>query len=115
MKRVLVVEHHHLVSSALADLVSETPGLELAGVARSVREAISLAERSQPDVVLIDVDKSSWKSLRLDLLIADLLPRARLVRLTAVSDPRTECLESPTNTPSVPKTAIPDFLRSLTA
>ncbi|MER7791679.1 DNA-binding response regulator [Streptomyces sp. NPDC097640] len=114
MKRVLVVEHHHLVSSAIADLVDETPGLELAGAARSVREAISLAERRQPDVVLIDVDKSSWKSLRLDLLVADLLPRARLVRLTAVSDPRMGCLESPTNNPSVLKTAIPQFLRSLT-
>lgn len=116
MQRVLVVEHHPQVLEALAELVAEEPGLELIGTAGTVSEAISLANRLQPDVVLVDVDEPSWKSIRLDHRIGELLPMARLVRLTAATHPEQECLESPANTPrSVLKTAIPDFLRSLTA
>lgn len=113
MHRVLVVERHPLVLSALADLVVEEPGLELSGIAGSAREAISLAHHVQPDVVLIDVDERSWQMPRLVRLIGELLPSARIVRLTAVSDPQMECLESPTNNPSVLKTAVPEFLRSM--
>ncbi|EFL25036.1 hypothetical protein SSOG_04750 [Streptomyces himastatinicus ATCC 53653] len=114
MQRVLVVEHHTQVLSALADLVIEEPGLELSGIAGSAREAISLAREAQPDVVLIDVDEPGWKAQGLDRLIGDLLPQARIVRLTAASDPHLECLESPTNTPSILKTEIREFLRSIT-
>jgi DNA-binding NarL/FixJ family response regulator len=114
MQRVLVVEHHTQVLSALADLVIEEPGLELSGIAGSAREAISLAREAQPDVVLIDVDEPGWKAQGLDRLIGDLLPQARIVRLTAASDPQLECLESPTNTPSILKTEVREFLRSIT-
>ncbi len=113
MQRVLVVEYHAQVLSALADLVVEEPGLELSGIAGSAREAISLARHMQPDVVLIDVDELSWQAQRLDRLIGELLPSARIVRLTAVSDPQMECLESPTRTTSILKTAVPEFLRSI--
>ncbi|MET7765131.1 DNA-binding response regulator [Streptomyces sp. NPDC005355] len=114
MHRVLVVERHAQVLSALADLVVEEPGLELTGIAGSAREAISLARHMQPDLVLIDVDEPSWQAQRLDRLIGELLPNARIVRLTAVSDPQMGCLESPTKTASVLKTAVPEFLRSIT-
>ncbi|AQA12640.1 response regulator transcription factor [Streptomyces samsunensis] len=113
MHRVLVVERHPLVLSALADLVVEEPGLELSGIAGSAREAISLVHHMQPDVVLIDVDERSRQTPRLVRLIGELLPYARIVRLTAVSDPQMECLESPTKNPSVLKTAVPEFLRSM--
>ncbi|WP_307821526.1 DNA-binding response regulator [Streptomyces coffeae] len=107
------MEHHALMLSALADLVVEEPGLELSGIAGSAREAISLARHMQPDVVLIDVDEPSWQTQRLDRLIGELLPSARIVRLTAVSDPQMECLESPTTVTSILKTAVPEFLRSI--
>jgi DNA-binding NarL/FixJ family response regulator len=115
MKRVLVVEHHSQILDALADLVAEEPGLELAGTAGTAREAISLARRLRPDVVLLDVDQPSWHAQRLDHVLSELLPFALLVRLTAATDPDLECLESLANTHrSVLKSAVPDFLRSLT-
>ncbi|UGY90950.1 response regulator transcription factor [Streptomyces gobiensis] len=114
MHRVLVVEHHPQVLDALADLVAEEPGFELAGVAGTAREAISLARHLNPDVVLIDVDKPEWKTDRLDHSLAELLPEAVFIRLSALADnAEKDCLKSPASTlRSVPKTAIPDLLRS---
>jgi DNA-binding NarL/FixJ family response regulator len=116
MKRVLVAEPHPQVLEALADLVAEESGLELSGIASTADEAISLARRLQPDVVLIDVDEPSWRGKRLDHQLSELLPKALLIRLHAASDPEQECPESPASTPqSIPKTSIPEFLRSLAA
>jgi DNA-binding NarL/FixJ family response regulator len=116
MKRVLVVEPHPQVLDALADLVEEEPGLELAGAVGTAREAIALARSARPDVVLVDVDEPSWRAERLDHQLSELLPRALLIRLSAATDLEQESLKSPENTsPSILKTAIPAFLRSLTA
>jgi chemotaxis response regulator CheB len=114
MQRVLVVEHHPQISDVIADLVTEEPGLELAGVAGTAREAISLARRLGPDVVLIDMDEPDWKTVRLDLLLGELLPLAALVRLSAVTDSEKEIPTSPTGVyRAAPKTEIPNILRSL--
>ncbi|CAM5339391.1 Response regulatory domain-containing protein OS=Streptomyces antimycoticus OX=68175 GN=SSPO_054330 PE=4 SV=1 [Streptomyces antimycoticus] len=67
----------------------------------------------QPDVVLIDVDEPSLQTQRLVRLIGE-PHRPRGLSGTAVSDPQMECLESPTNNPSILKTAVPEFLRSIT-
>lgn len=116
MKRVLVVEHHPQVLDALADLVAEAPGVELTGTAGTAREAISLASRLHPDVVLFDADEPSWKKQRLDRELSELIPLALLVRLTTATDPETQCLKTPPKTShSILKTAVPEFLRSLTA
>jgi DNA-binding NarL/FixJ family response regulator len=115
MHRVLVVEHHPQVLDALADLVAEEPGLELSGIASTADEAISLARRLQPDVVLIDVDEPSWQAKQLVHALSEVLPRALLVRLTAASNPDWECPESHPNTARIVlKTAVPDLLGSLT-
>jgi DNA-binding NarL/FixJ family response regulator len=118
MQRVLIVEHHPQVLEVISDLVTEEPGLELAGVAGTAREAISLARRLGPDVVLIDMDEPTWKSDRLDLLLGELLPLAALVRLSAVTDSETDSEKESSQSPggvhhAAPKSEIPNILRSL--
>lgn len=118
MRRVLVVESHSQVLDAIADLVEEEPGLELAGAIGTACEAISPARRLHADVVLIDMDEPSWRAKQLDRRLSELFPQALLVRLSAATDPEQECLESPAtaNAPiNLLKTDIPEFLRSLTA
>ncbi|HKF75638.1 MAG TPA: response regulator transcription factor [Candidatus Dormibacteraeota bacterium] len=53
--RVLVVDDHPVVHDGVALLVERTRWVTIAGTARSGREAIELAERLRPDVVLLDL------------------------------------------------------------
>jgi two-component system nitrate/nitrite response regulator NarL len=53
--RVLVVDDHPVVHDGVAMLVERTRSVTVAGSARSGREAIELAERLAPDVVLLDL------------------------------------------------------------
>jgi DNA-binding NarL/FixJ family response regulator len=112
IKRVLVVERHPQVRSALADLVESEPGLELAGTAATPQEALMLAARLRPDVVLIDVDMPDRAGEHLEQLLSRMLPRALLVRLSALSDPRQ--VRRKTSRPSLLKSETPDLFRSLT-
>jgi two-component system, LytTR family, response regulator AlgR len=53
--RVLVVDDEPLARERLSNLVEELHGVELAGVAASGEEALILAGRLRPEVVLLDV------------------------------------------------------------
>lgn len=53
--RVLIAEDSAVVRELLSAIVSQDPGLEVVGVARTGREAVELTERLRPDIVLMDV------------------------------------------------------------
>lgn len=53
--RVLVVDDEPLARERLSHLVEELPAVELAGVASSGEEALLLAGRLRPEVVLLDI------------------------------------------------------------
>ena len=53
--RVLIADDHPLFRDGLAALLRASPGTELAGAAVSGTEAVELARRVQPDVVLMDL------------------------------------------------------------
>jgi two-component system response regulator AlgR len=53
--RVLVVDDEPLARERLSHLVEELPDVELAGVAASAEEALLLAGRLRPEVVLLDI------------------------------------------------------------
>lgn len=55
MPSVLVVDDQFLIRSGLAALLTAAPGYEVAGEAADGEEAVRLAERTRPDVVLMDV------------------------------------------------------------
>jgi DNA-binding NarL/FixJ family response regulator len=55
MIRVVVADDQPLVRSGIAMLLAGEPDIEVAGEAGSGDEAIRLAERLQPDIVLMDV------------------------------------------------------------
>jgi two-component system, NarL family, nitrate/nitrite response regulator NarL len=53
--RVLVVDDHPIVLDGVTLALHSTPRLQVAGYARSGREAITAVERLKPDVVLLDL------------------------------------------------------------
>ncbi|MFC4330161.1 response regulator [Streptomyces andamanensis] len=55
MIQVLVVDDQFLVRSGLAALLRAAPGMEVAGEAADGAEAVALAARIRPDVILMDI------------------------------------------------------------
>ncbi|TCO28076.1 DNA-binding NarL/FixJ family response regulator [Kribbella steppae] len=53
--RVLVTDDHPIVLDGVTLALQNTPWLQVAGYARSGREAITAVERLKPDVVLLDL------------------------------------------------------------
>jgi DNA-binding NarL/FixJ family response regulator len=53
--RVIVADDHPIVRGGLRALIEATPGIELLGEATNGDEAIDLARRVRPDVVLMDL------------------------------------------------------------
>ncbi len=53
--RLLVVDDQFLVRSGLAALLRAAPGMEVVGEASDGAEAVELAARTRPDVVLMDI------------------------------------------------------------
>ena len=55
MIRVAVVDDQALVRSGFCVLLRSDPGIEVVGEAANGREAVALAERERPDVILMDI------------------------------------------------------------
>ena len=82
MIRVLIAEDQSMVLGALAALLELEPDIEVVGRARDGQEALELAERARPDVVLTDIEMPRLTGLE---LAAELKRRggpARVVILT---------------------------------
>lgn len=71
--RVLLVDDQRAILAGVAALIaSEQPALQLAGSATTGEQALALANRLQPDVIILDVDLGDEDGLAL-------IPRLRLV------------------------------------
>jgi DNA-binding NarL/FixJ family response regulator len=85
--RILVADDSVTVRSRLAAIVSELPGLELAGVARDARETIDLVARTRPDVVITDVRMPEGGGLTVVRELASHTPRPMVVVFTSYPSP----------------------------
>ncbi|MCA1597391.1 MAG: response regulator, partial [Chloroflexi bacterium] len=54
--KVVVAEDSNLLRSLLVHQLSQEVDIELAGEARNGREAVDLAARIRPDVIIMDLD-----------------------------------------------------------
>lgn len=54
--RIVIVDDHALFRAGLVSLLTTIPEFEIVGEAGNGREALSLVEETQPDVVLLDVN-----------------------------------------------------------
>jgi DNA-binding NarL/FixJ family response regulator len=87
--RILLVDDHQSLLWGLAKLIeSEKPGMEVVGVAAEMSEALVVAQREQPDVILLDIDLGGVNSLD---SLPDLLKavKAYVLILTGVRDTET--------------------------
>lgn len=87
--RVLIAEDQAMVREALALLLQQHHEFDIAGTAGNGRDAVELAERLEPDVVLMDLVMPGMNGIEASRLIRKRVPGARILLLTAhVEEPQ---------------------------
>lgn len=81
--RILVVDDHFLFADALGSVIRSLDGFEVAGIAQSGAQAISLARTSRPDVILLDHHLPGYDAAELIPRLRSLAPGVRIVILTS--------------------------------
>ncbi len=81
--RVLLVDDHPVMREGLTLVLSTQPDLVVVGEAASGGEAVALATRLHPDVVLMDLEMPEMTGVEATTRIKQLLPETRVVVYTA--------------------------------
>jgi DNA-binding NarL/FixJ family response regulator len=80
--RILVADDHDIFRRGLKELLSAKPGWDVCAEARNGREAVAVAERVKPDVVVMDISMPDLNGLEAMRQIKKVLPRTEFVILT---------------------------------
>ena len=84
--RVMLVDDHPIMRKGLLDLLMESGGFDIVGQAADGAEAVIVAERSQPCVILMDVMMPEKDGMEACRDIIDLLPDTKVLMLTASTE-----------------------------
>jgi PAS domain S-box-containing protein len=86
--RVVLADDHDIVRQGLAALLSEEDTVKIVGEAANGREAVELAERLRPDVVVMDVRMPVMSGEEATRRIKQELPQTRVVSLSMREEPQ---------------------------
>lgn len=92
---VMLVDDHALVRSAVRQAL-DAPDIEVVGEAATAAEALDLATRLRPDVLLLDINLPGTDGLSVLRELVPRLPATRIVMLT-VSEDRRDLLQAVRN------------------
>ena len=82
--RILIVDDHHVVRQGLRMFLNSDPELEIIGEAQDGAEALELARKLHPDVVLMDILMPVMDGILSTAAIRQTLPNTEVVALTSV-------------------------------
>ena len=86
--KILLVDDHRMMRDGLRALIARAPGLSVVGEAGDGREAVTLAERQQPDVIVMDVSMPGLNGIDATRQMLLRQPCARVIALSMHADPR---------------------------
>jgi len=84
--RVLVVDDHEVVRKGIRNLLAATDDLLVSAEAATMREAIDQVERSEPDVVVMDLRLANENGIEVTREIRTRRPNIRVLMLSSFAD-----------------------------
>jgi len=85
--RIVLIDDHGIVRAGLRMLIESQAGMTVVGEAANRADALAVAAREQPDIILLDLDLEGESGLDFLQELLDIPPRARVIILTGVRDP----------------------------
>jgi DNA-binding NarL/FixJ family response regulator len=85
--RVLIVDDHRAFAEMLAIALQTAGGMDVVGTATSAAQAVSLAEQTQPDVVVMDIQMPGEDGLSATRRLRQVAPGAVIAMVTAHRNP----------------------------
>ena len=84
--RILLADDHAVVRQGFRMILAAEPDMEIVGEAANGREAVELAERLQPDVVVMDVAMPELNGIEATRRLSESAPRTRVLALSMHKD-----------------------------
>jgi NarL family two-component system response regulator LiaR len=81
--RVFIVDDHAIVRDGIRSLLATEPDIEVVGEAENGRDAVSRAQRLQPDIILMDLVMPEMDGIEAIRYIVAQQPEARVLVLTS--------------------------------
>lgn len=86
MTRILLADDHALVRQGFRMILEQQPDMEIVGQAGNGHEAVELAEKLKPDVVIMDVAMPGLNGIEATRRISVSVPRTRVLALSMHKD-----------------------------
>jgi len=80
--RILIADDHELIRNSLRGLLSRHEGWQICGEAANGREAVEMAKRLRPDIVVLDVSMPLLNGIEATFQIRKALPRTEILIIT---------------------------------
>src|ERR1051325_7533224 len=84
--RVALVDDHKIIRDGLRDLIESLAGLSVVGDAGNRTDAVALAKREKPDVIVLDLDLGGDSGLALIPELRKASPATSIIILTGLRD-----------------------------
>jgi two-component system, NarL family, nitrate/nitrite response regulator NarL len=84
--RVLIIDDHVVIRAALRMFLDSQPGVTVVGEGSGPKDALAVAVREQPDIILLDIDLGEANGLDLLPHLHTAAPEAHVIVLTGVRD-----------------------------
>lgn len=84
--RILIVDDHLVVRAGLHMLIENEPGMRVVAMAGNSGEALELATRESPDLIILDLDLGGQSALSFLPELRDASKTARILVLTGLRD-----------------------------
>lgn len=81
-RRILLVDDHKVMRDGLKLLMEDQPGIAVVGEAADGREALELARRLSPDVIIMDISMPIMNGIEATRLIKAEMPGIRVIGLS---------------------------------